>query len=123
MNPSGLSAETVRIIHSNLILCLCIPLQERRREFEANLQNAGLELETEDKSVRRCPVLLCVVIGYRSLRTLLFWFLCFSFKIPWLLPSYETVQNRKCYLAVNGPPLTELTTCGLIKVKASPNND
>lgn len=27
-------------------------LQERRKEFEANLEKAGLELETEDKSVR-----------------------------------------------------------------------
>jgi len=26
--------------------------QERRREFEANLEKSGLELETEDKSVR-----------------------------------------------------------------------
>lgn len=26
-------------------------LKERRREFEANLEKAGLELETEDKSV------------------------------------------------------------------------
>lgn len=26
-------------------------VQERRREFEANLRKAGLELETEDKSV------------------------------------------------------------------------
>lgn len=26
--------------------------QERRREFEANLEKAGLELETDDKSVR-----------------------------------------------------------------------
>ena len=42
-------------------MCLFIPLQERRREFEANLQNAGLELETEDKSVRSCPVLLCAL--------------------------------------------------------------
>lgn len=31
---------------------LCVFLQERRREFEANLEKAGLELETEDKSVR-----------------------------------------------------------------------
>jgi hypothetical protein len=59
-----------------------IPLQERRREYEANLQKAGLELETEDKSVRSSPVLLCLLIGMRILmgmripRTLLFWFLC-----------------------------------------------
>lgn len=32
--------------------CLCVYLQERRREFEANLVKVGLELETEDKSVR-----------------------------------------------------------------------
>ena len=31
---------------------LCVYPQERRREFEANLEKAGLELETEDKSVR-----------------------------------------------------------------------
>jgi len=28
-----------------------ISLQERRKEFESNLQKAGLELETEDKKV------------------------------------------------------------------------
>lgn len=33
-------------------VCLCAYPQERRREFEANLEKAGLELETEDKSVR-----------------------------------------------------------------------
>lgn len=27
--------------------------QERRKEFEANLEKAGLQLETEDKSVRK----------------------------------------------------------------------
>lgn len=32
--------------------CVLFFLQERRREFEANLEKAGLELETEDKSVR-----------------------------------------------------------------------
>lgn len=31
---------------------VCVCSQERRREFEANLEKAGLELETEDKSVR-----------------------------------------------------------------------
>lgn len=30
---------------------LCVCPQERRKEFEANLEKAGLELETEDKSV------------------------------------------------------------------------
>lgn len=35
------------------ILCgLCVYPQERRRAFEANLEKAGLELETEDKAVR-----------------------------------------------------------------------
>lgn len=29
-----------------------VHFQERRKEFEANLEKAGLELETEDKSVR-----------------------------------------------------------------------
>lgn len=33
-------------------LCVWVPPQERRREFEANLEKAGLELETDDKSVR-----------------------------------------------------------------------
>lgn len=32
--------------------CVCVCSQERRREFEANLEKAGLELETEDKIVR-----------------------------------------------------------------------
>lgn len=31
---------------------MCVHFQERRKEFEANLEKAGLELETEDKSVR-----------------------------------------------------------------------
>lgn len=31
---------------------LCFSPQERRKEFEANLEKAGLELETEDRSVR-----------------------------------------------------------------------
>lgn len=31
---------------------LCVYPQERRREFEANLEKAGLELETDDKTVR-----------------------------------------------------------------------
>lgn len=33
-------------------ICGRVHLQERRKEFEANLEKAGLELETEDKSVR-----------------------------------------------------------------------
>lgn len=33
-------------------VCVCIYPQDRRREFEANLEKEGLELETEDKSVR-----------------------------------------------------------------------
>ena len=33
-------------------LCGHVYLQERRKEFEANLEKAGLELETEDKAVR-----------------------------------------------------------------------
>lgn len=33
-------------------VCGHVYLQERRKEFEANLEKAGLELETEDKSVR-----------------------------------------------------------------------
>lgn len=33
-----------------LVVCVCP--QERRREFEANLEKAGLELEMDDKSVR-----------------------------------------------------------------------
>lgn len=33
-------------------VCGPLYLQERRKEFEANLEKAGLELETEDKSVR-----------------------------------------------------------------------
>lgn len=41
---------------------LCAHFQERRREFEANLLKIGLELETEDKAVRKpsmersCPL-------------------------------------------------------------------
>lgn len=31
---------------------MTVHFQERRKEFEANLEKAGLELETEDKSVR-----------------------------------------------------------------------
>lgn len=31
---------------------MCACPQERRRAFEANLEKDGLELETEDKSVR-----------------------------------------------------------------------
>lgn len=32
---------------------LCAYFQERRKEFEANLVKIGLELETEDKDVRK----------------------------------------------------------------------
>lgn len=35
-----------------LMLLVCVCPQERRREFEANLEKAGLELETDDKTVR-----------------------------------------------------------------------
>lgn len=35
---------------------VCASPQERRKEFEANLEKAGLELETEDKSVRNSTV-------------------------------------------------------------------
>lgn len=35
---------------------LCVYPQERRRAFEANLEKRGLELETEDKSVRNSTV-------------------------------------------------------------------
>lgn len=31
---------------------LCFLLKERRKVYEANLEKVGLELETEDKSVR-----------------------------------------------------------------------
>lgn len=31
---------------------MTVHFQERRKEFEANLEKEGLELETEDKSVR-----------------------------------------------------------------------
>lgn len=31
---------------------MCVHPQERRREFEANLEKVGLELETDDKAVR-----------------------------------------------------------------------
>uniref|UniRef100_A0A665WQM1 Anoctamin n=1 Tax=Echeneis naucrates TaxID=173247 RepID=A0A665WQM1_ECHNA len=34
-----------------VVVCLCP--QERRKEFEANLEKAGLELETEDKTVNK----------------------------------------------------------------------
>lgn len=33
-------------------VCVHVYLQERRKEFEGNLEKAGLELETEDKTVR-----------------------------------------------------------------------
>lgn len=34
------------------ILFVCLFLKERRKVYEANLEKVGLELETEDKSVR-----------------------------------------------------------------------
>lgn len=34
------------------VFYVCLRLQERRKVYEANLQKVGLELETEDKSVR-----------------------------------------------------------------------
>lgn len=34
------------------VACVFVYPQERRREFEANLEKEGLELESEDKSVR-----------------------------------------------------------------------
>ncbi|KAG7246715.1 hypothetical protein CRUP_012841, partial [Coryphaenoides rupestris] len=38
--------------------------QERRREFEANLEKAGLELETEDKSVSGSTFLRGLIFGW-----------------------------------------------------------
>lgn len=41
---------------SSSVFGLCVYPQERRRAFEANLEKRGLELETEDKSVRNSTV-------------------------------------------------------------------
>lgn len=40
------------VCKQEMILCVWFVIQERRKEFEANLERIGLELETEDKSVR-----------------------------------------------------------------------
>lgn len=55
---TALTAQAVCVV---LLLCcpvchtnvLCAHFQERRKEFEANLLKIGLELETEDKAVRK----------------------------------------------------------------------
>lgn len=63
---------------SQMFVVLCVCPQERRKEFEANLEKAGLELETEDKAVREaaaaccCHLMVCLlryIIFYRTLST------------------------------------------------------
>lgn len=49
--PSA-SFITWRVTKKRILSFICVPSQERRREFEANLEKIGLQLETDDKSVR-----------------------------------------------------------------------
>lgn len=42
-----------------------LSLKERRKVYEANLENVGLELETEDKSVRSSLLLLIYTLRKR----------------------------------------------------------
>lgn len=44
-------AELITLSKLGNIVDICVCVQERRKVYEANLQEAGLELETEDKSV------------------------------------------------------------------------